>query len=184
MPRIASPLTCHQHATLPLSARGRCRTRRRENGSSIVEFALVAPVFFFLFMGIIEFGILFWVNLTMQHAVREGARYAVTGQSNLDPNASNQQRYNAVIQDIKNNSMGLYGAVNPTIAIAINGGSSQSYGTPTSYNSGMFGGPGDIVMLQLNCTWPIMTPFVKPFFASTGGQYKFSVAATMRNESY
>ncbi|MDD5250355.1 MAG: TadE/TadG family type IV pilus assembly protein [Rhodocyclaceae bacterium] len=159
-------------------------TGSRQRGSSIVEFALVAPVFFFLFLAVIEFGILFWVNLTMQHAVREGARYAVTGQSNLDPNASDQQRYNAVIQDIKNNSMGLYGMLNPTIAITINGGSSQSYSNSASYNGGMFGGPGDIIVLQLNCAWPIITPLAKPFFAGTDGQYQFSVAATMRNEAF
>jgi hypothetical protein len=162
----------------------RCRAAGRERGASIVEFALVAPVFFFLFLAIIEFGVLFWVNLTMQHAVREGARYAVTGQSNLDPNTANQQRYNAVIQDIKNSSMGLYGMLNPTIAVAINGGSLQLYGNAGIYNGGMFGGPGDIVVLQLNCAWPIITPLVKPFFINTGGQYKFSVAATMRNEAF
>jgi Flp pilus assembly protein TadG len=162
----------------------RRRVGRRQGGSSIVEFALVAPVFLFLFMAVIELGVMLWVNLTMQHAIREAARYSITGQSNLDPNTANQQRYDAVIQDIKINSMGIYETLHPTIAIAINGLNAQTYSDSKSYNAGMFGGPGDIVVLQLNCAWPIMTPFVKPFFTGTGGEYRFSVAATMRNEAF
>ena len=54
---------------------------------------------------------MFWVNLTMQYAVREGARYSITGQSGLDPATLNKQRYLAVIQRIKDSSMGLYPVV-------------------------------------------------------------------------
>ncbi len=160
------------------------RGAARQAGSATIEFALVCAVYLLLLLAIVEFGILLWVNLTMQHAVREGARYAVTGQSNLDPNRSSPQRYNAVLQDIKDQSMGLYGIVNPTVEVSINGGSATAYGDPSLYNNAMFGGPGDIVELKLNCAWPILTPLVEPFFAGTGGQYRFSVAATMRNEAF
>lgn len=153
----------------------------RGRGSAIVEFALVAPLFFFLMMAIMEMGILFWVNLSMQHAIREGARYAITGQSNLDSN-QNPQRYRAVLQAIEAASMGIYDQINPILSTAINGGAFQSYGNPSLYTPGMFGGPGDIVVLRLDCTWPILTPLVKPFFPA--GKYDFSVAATMRNEVY
>ena len=53
---------------------------RSRNGSSrgqtIVEFALIAPVIFILLFGIIDFGMALDRRLTLQHAVREGARYA------------------------------------------------------------------------------------------------------------
>ena len=157
-----------------------------EKGVAIVEFALLAPLFFFLLFAIIDLGSMFWVNLTMQYAVREGARYAITGQSNLDPNAAAQQRYAAVIQEIKNSSMGLYDAVAPTIAITNYGsdGSSQSSQTynPSAPSPTLFGGPGDIIVLQLtNCTWSNLT-VLRPFF--TGGKYQFNVATTMRNEAF
>lgn len=151
-------------------------------GAAVLEFALLAPIYFLLVLGIVQFGIMFWVDLTMQYAVREGARYAVTGQADLDPNTSNQQRYLAIIEKIKDSSIGLYGQVHPVIATSINGGAIQTYGDPTQYSSGMFGGPGDIVLLQLNCYWPIITPLVAPYFS--GGNYSFSVAATMRNEAF
>lgn len=52
----------------------------KEKGAALVEFALTAWLFFIVLFGIIEFSYLWWVNLTMQHAMREGARYAaVTG---------------------------------------------------------------------------------------------------------
>lgn len=158
---------------------------RLERGSATVEFALLAPLFFFLMFIVIELGILFWVNLTMQYAVREGARYAVTGQSNLDPDASNQQRYLAVIQKIRSSSMGVYARVNPTIVV---NGVSQA---PGGYSNSMFGGADSLVVLQLDCNWPVVTPawrlmaLINPGTqASPPGQYAFSVAATMRNEAF
>ncbi|MFM0556283.1 TadE/TadG family type IV pilus assembly protein [Paraburkholderia sediminicola] len=153
----------------------------KQRGVATVEFALVAPLLFLLLCIAMDLGIALWVNLTMQYAVREGARYSVTGQTNLDPNATNQQRYLAVVQEIKNSSMGLYSLVSPSYVITING-ASQTYNTQTSYSTGMFGNPGDIVVLQINCIWPLLTPLVKPFFAN--GNFGFSVAATMRNEGF
>ncbi len=156
-------------------------SRRQQRGTSTVEFALVAPILFLLIFIALDLGLLLWVNLTMQYAAREGARYAVTGQANLDPNASNQQRYLAIIQEIKRSSMGLYNMVDPSYTVTING-KTQSYATQGSYSTGMFGHPGDIIVLQLNCAWPLLTPLVRPFFI--GGNYAFSVAATMRNEGF
>jgi len=160
--------------------------RALEKGIAAVEFALIAPLLFLLLFAVIDLGTLFWVNLTMQYAVREGARYAITGQDNLDPNAAAQQRYVAIIQEIKNNSMGLYTMLNPVITVT-NYGSDGSSSSSQTYNANapsptIFGGPGDIIVLQLsNCTWSNLT-VLKPFF--TGGKYVFNVAATMRNEAF
>jgi Flp pilus assembly protein TadG len=156
-------------------------SRHPQRGATTVEFALIAPILLLLLCVALDLGIALWVNLTMQYAVREGARYAVTGQDNLDPDTSDQQRYLAVIQEIKTSSMGLYNMVAPSYTVTVNG-TAQSYSTQTSYSTGMFGNPGDIIVLQLNCTWPLLTPLLRPFFAN--GIYSFSVAATMRNEGY
>ena len=114
----------------------------------------------------------------MQYAVREGARYAITGRNDLDPNNANQQRYLAVIKAIETSSLGLYDKVSPVISV--NNGT--SYSNPSMYTSTMFGGPGEVIVLKIDCIWPIVDPLLKPFFAD--GQYKFSVAATMLNEAY
>lgn len=146
--------------------------RRRQRGASIVEFAIILPAFLLIMLGIIEMSMMYFADLTMQHAVREGARYAVTGQSNLDPNASNQQRYQAVLQKIKDSSMGMYSKVSPVISV--NGSSATS--------AGMFGDAGDIVVISIDCTWQFSTPIISALFKD--GKARFVVAATMRNESY
>ncbi|RZI42421.1 pilus assembly protein [Herbaspirillum sp. HC18] len=151
------------------------RSNHRQRGASAVEFAIIAPLLFFLLFAIVDACAMLWVNLTMQHAVREGARYAVTGRTDLDPNASNQQRFRAVIEKIKDSSMGLYDKVEPRI----NG---IGYGETDKYNSGMFGVAGEIFVLRIDCSWPLLTPLLQPFFDN--GTYRFSVAATMRNEAF
>jgi len=61
---------------------------RSRNGSSrgqtIVEFALIAPVFFLLLFGIIDFGMALDQRITLQHAIREGARYGAVHTVCLD----------------------------------------------------------------------------------------------------
>lgn len=154
----------------------------RQGGAAVVEFALVASMFLALVLSVVELGQLFFVNLTMQHAVREGARYAVTGRANLDPHAGSQQRYQAVLKAIRDSAMGYYDKVSPVIVVSVNEASPSSYAGPDAYNPGMFGGPGDIVVLRLDCTWPLLTPIWQALFQD--GKYAFSVAATMRNENY
>jgi Flp pilus assembly protein TadG len=52
-----------------------CRLKRR--GASAVEFAVIAPVFFMLIFGMIEYGRLIMVQQIITNASREGAREAV-----------------------------------------------------------------------------------------------------------
>jgi Flp pilus assembly protein TadG len=49
---------------------------RNERGSVAVEFGLIAPIFFLLLFGIIDFGRAFYTVHDLAAAVREGARYA------------------------------------------------------------------------------------------------------------
>ena len=48
----------------------------------MVEFALVAPLFFLLLFGIIEAGRFIFYYQTLNHATREGARYAIVNGPN------------------------------------------------------------------------------------------------------
>jgi Flp pilus assembly protein TadG len=60
-----------------------CRNRRQgRRGATLVEFAVVAPLFFAMIFGIIEFGRLVMVQQIITNAAREGARRAVLEQSN------------------------------------------------------------------------------------------------------
>lgn len=56
------------------------RTPRR--GQALVEFALVAPIFFLLLFGIVEGGRFVFYYQTLANATREGARFAIVNGSN------------------------------------------------------------------------------------------------------
>jgi Flp pilus assembly protein TadG len=51
--------------------------RRNRRGAAAVEFAIVAPVFFLLVFGMIEYGRMVMVQQVLTNASREGARRAV-----------------------------------------------------------------------------------------------------------
>lgn len=148
-------------------------SHKRSRGGAIVEFALACSVFFLLLFTIIDFAAYGFVNLTMQHAVREGARYAITGQSNLDPQ-SQSDRKRAVIHHIKASSMGFFDDVMSESDIVI----TDSDGNTLTD----FGSPGETIVITLNCTWPIINPVTQAVL--NNGNYVFSVGASMRNEAF
>lgn len=55
--------------------------RRRQRGNAMVETALIILPLFALMFAIIDFSLAIFVKSTLQHAVREGVRYAVTFQT-------------------------------------------------------------------------------------------------------
>ncbi len=152
-----------------------------KKGQALVEFALVIPVLFLLIFGIVDLAVMFYVNLTMQHAVYQGTRYEITGQSGLGTD-----RRSAMIQEIKNNSNGLYDKnmhvpKDPEIRVIV-----PSQVTFPNYSAtpvtGNPGNPSDIIVVSLTYTWPLLTPLLKPFFP--GGSYTFTVKSTMKNELF
>lgn len=57
------------------------RTVRREDGSSIIELAIVFPILLVLFVGIAELGRLFYTYTTLAKATKVGARYLSTSRN-------------------------------------------------------------------------------------------------------
>jgi hypothetical protein len=58
------------------------RGRREGPGQALVEFALIAPLFFVLLFGIVEAGRFIFYYETLNNATREGARYAIVNGAN------------------------------------------------------------------------------------------------------
>ncbi|MFT4471609.1 TadE/TadG family type IV pilus assembly protein [Arthrobacter sulfonylureivorans] len=52
------------------------KSRNSERGAAAVEMAIVLPLLVLILMGIMEFGRVFYVQISLSHAAREGARYA------------------------------------------------------------------------------------------------------------
>lgn len=55
---------------------------RDSRGTSVIEFALIVPIFFLAMFGTIDFGRAMWAYSTIESAATEGARYAAIRGSN------------------------------------------------------------------------------------------------------
>jgi hypothetical protein len=51
--------------------------RRDERGQTLVELALILPIFLMLLVGIFDLGHVVWTNDLVSNAAREGARYSI-----------------------------------------------------------------------------------------------------------
>jgi Flp pilus assembly protein TadG len=97
---------------------------RGDDGAALVEFALVAPLLFMLFFGIIEFGSTYSQLLNLRHGAREGSRLAAV---NYNPNGqSGQALANTVSAEICE-KMDL--ATGATVALSVD--TSGTYPDPT-----------------------------------------------------
>jgi Flp pilus assembly protein TadG len=64
------------------------------SGASAVEFAITAPIFFMILVGLIEGGLLLWTQVGLQHGAAMAARCATINTS-ICSNASQTQAYAA-----------------------------------------------------------------------------------------
>ena len=94
---------------------------KREDGQAMVEFALILPIFLLILCGIIDFGWLFYNQLSLNNDCREGARYAVV---NTADNADTQ----AIINHIENTTTTVF--ANDGVDITV------TYSSPADPTSG------------------------------------------------
>jgi Flp pilus assembly protein TadG len=152
----------------------------KDSGQVLVEFALTASIFLFLTLSIMDFGILFSTKLTLQNAVRQAGRYAITGQCITGSNGNcTSTRFNSIVQTLQTVSLGTLNSSNCTgsnaicsIACTNNGG-----GCPNQA-----GGPGDIVTITVTYPYPLITAPVSRFFP--GGVYTITVSSAFTNEPF
>jgi len=167
----------------PAGTSRRCASRQlaragRQAGVAAVEFALAAMLFFTVLFSIIDWSYLFFANLSMQHAVREGARYAITGQSGLAQTPGD--RCAAAREKVRQSSLGIYDRAGATTVFKTVSPSGQivTLGANSCY------GAEQLIIIQVDAALRPLSPFLLPFFAATNGEYRFRVATTMKNEAF
>jgi uncharacterized membrane protein (UPF0127 family) len=150
--------------------------RLRDNaGTNILEAAILTPLLLLLTFGIVDFGALFYVFLSLENGVSQATRYGVTGNLMDDPAHPGTPLSRA--DSIK---LAMRQAT-PTLTIP-DSAFTFSFMPPgaSSWSSGT-GGPGDIGKVTIDYTWTLMTPMMRPFF--TGGQAHLRVDSAMKNEA-
>jgi Flp pilus assembly protein TadG len=154
-----------------------CHARR---GQSLVEFAMVAPLFFMLVFGITDFGRLFFTKLTLQHALREAGRYAVTGQKQKDPNNGNLL---SRVQSIRNIAQQYAAGLLPNSSDVTVRAIDSKGNADTAHPAGL---PGETVIVSLSAKLKLITPVIGQFFPQVNnqGEYDFTVSTSFKNEPF
>lgn len=136
------------------------RFRRNRKGSAVVEFALVAPIFFALLFAIIEMALVFFASQVLETVTQDSARMIMTGQA--QESALTQAQFknlvcskivalfdcvNGVSVDVR--SYPSFSAVNVSDPID----PSKAFVNDMKYCPGK---DGDIVVVRLFYQWPLI----------------------------
>jgi Flp pilus assembly protein TadG len=146
-----------------------CRFRSEE-GQSLVEVAIAALLFFFLMFAVFDFGHLFFVEMDVQNALQEAARYGSTGNHLPNPNSPGQflSRVASIVDTLENDASGVN--ISNIQISSVNGGSNSA------------GGPGDLMTVSTIVNMPLMTPLIAQLFPN--GQFTFTASVTIMNEPF
>ncbi len=140
----------------------RCNT----SGQSLVEFAIVLPLLLLMFFGIFEFGRFYFTKLTVQHAVREATRFAITGNTLTDPETGEPiDRAGSIVRVILDNTNNLDVNLDGITITPADGG-----------------GPQDIVRVHVEFQYDLTIPLIQHIVPD--GHLNFSFSTAMRNEAF
>lgn len=97
--------------------RARHGARRGSRGQALVEFALVAPIFFLILFAIIDFGRYVYYVQILNNAAREGTRYAIVhGAESLSPTGPPDDESGAdVIDVVRTYAIGVIGRADASV---------------------------------------------------------------------
>jgi Flp pilus assembly protein TadG len=128
------------------------RSIGNQRGQSLLEFALIAPFVLFFLLALVDFGIAIDRRIVLDHAVREGARYAAVGGQALTSGtpateAQIKSYTSAQAQGISNNVTVCYDDSNA---------------------DGVWGDLGDNVSVGINYTYDFVTGFTDLLDSSIG----------------
>lgn len=175
-----------------------------DSGTVILEFALIAPVFFLIFMAIIEMGLVFFTQSVLEGALAHGARIGMTGFSGV----LSREQY--ILREIDRYTGGYLDDSQMTITMFsyssfVNIGIPEPCITPSPCpgdaginfvdvnGNGVWdddqgragpGNPNDIVLYRVNYNWRMFTPLISNIFGDSAGVYKITAASTVKNEAF
>src|ERR1044072_2652145 len=129
-------------------------TRAHERGGTLIEFTVVASVFFLMLVGIVSAGNLYYTHNALVEATRRGARYAV-----LNPNGGITAVQNVVIYGTDappNGATPLVYNLQPANVIVCYSGTVTADCTATTPAFGV--AAGSVTVTITNCSFPFVLP--------------------------
>jgi Flp pilus assembly protein TadG len=177
------------------------RFRRNGRASAVVEFALVAPLFFALLFAIIETALMFFASQVLETVTQESARMIITGQAQSGQVAACQiSGANAPCTQASFKSLvcSQIPALFNCTKLYVDVESYSSFSNVTFSNqidaSGNFitnnmqynpGGPGNIVVVRVFYPWQLFVTGLGYNIANLTGHQRLLIAtAAFQNEPY
>jgi len=168
------------------------RFRRNHRGSAVVEFALVAPIFFGLLFAIIELALVFFASQVLETVTQDSARLVQTGQAQAAAyDAANFKKLVVCARPLANLLFdcmsGVYVDVqsypafsNVVITDPID--AAKNFTNNMQYNPG---NAGDIVVVRAFYQWPLFVTGLGYNISNLSGSKRLlSATAAFRNEPY
>lgn len=176
--------------SLAASARRKARQFRRDRcGSTAVEFAMIAPIFFALLFAIIETALMFFASQVLETAMQDSARKILTGQAQNGGYSAAQFKNDICgrIVALFDCAGGVYVDVQSypafssvTITDPVDAG--RNFIPTMRYSPG---GAGDIVVVRAFYQWPMFVTGLGYNISNLSGSKRLLTAtAAFRNEPF
>jgi hypothetical protein len=181
------------------------RLARCRSGATALEFALALPVILTLIVGMLEVAMMMFVNISVEGALREAARYGITGQA-----ATDEERQQAILDTMERFTFGFVDMDEVEVSFMVYD-SFQDVGQPEpwtdangngAYDEGELftdlndnevwdadrgvegiGSSGDVVRYQIEYDWALLTGYVTPLVGDNG-LIHMQASITVRNEPW
>lgn len=151
-----------------MSSMSPCRNRvvrrlRDDRGQSMVETAIILPMLLLVTFAIIDFGVLYYVNLSLENGVSQASRFGITGET-----SGGMSRQASIMSALRR--------ATPTLTID-DSHVQFSHLVGGGWVSGI-GGPGDIAKVSVTYRHDLMV--LGPLFAQGG--VTLHAESSMKNE--
>lgn len=164
------------------------RFKSNADGATALEFALVAPILFFIFLAILEVSVMFFAAANIDGSAIEAARRIRTGQSQASADAatdfydtlcsllSSSMSCGDVFYDVR--------TVSTFASVDLETTYDPDTGEPITYGFSA-GGAEDIVVVRVMYYWDFVTPLIGAYLDNTGsGKRLLSSTVVFQNEPY
>jgi len=164
---------------------------RRNSGTAMVEFSIIAPAFFLILFAIVETGMSFFANNVLENGALQVARLIRTGQAQNQSMTQSQiftQLCNQVSVMLSCDTTKLQLDVRAYSSFA-----STAFANPitaqktldSTLNQYAPGGPCSIVVVRAFYVWPLYTPMFSTYFSNlTNNNRLLTASFAFRNEPY
>ena len=154
-------------------------TRRRSRAQSMVEFAVLAPIFFLLLIGTIDLGRAIYIYNSISDAAREGAR------ASIPQNVATLSNPNSVVLAAADSKLGggFSLSVDPNSGTSTDPNTAQTPGTPNTgylwYSSGIGFGYHRTITVKITYFFQPWVPIVSQ---AAGNKIMLTAVSSMQTE--